>query len=52
MRNRFDEQLELLNRELIELGALVETAIDDALRALSERDVAMAGRAIELDREV
>ncbi|MDD6888172.1 MAG: phosphate transport system regulatory protein PhoU, partial [bacterium] len=27
MRSRFDEQLSLLNRELIEMGALCEEAI-------------------------
>ena len=27
MRNRFDEQLALLNRELIEMGALCEEVI-------------------------
>lgn len=34
MRNRFDEQLELLNVELIRMGALCEDAISYAARAL------------------
>ena len=34
MRNRFDEQLEQLNVELIEMGALCEESIDCAIKAL------------------
>ncbi len=34
MRNRFDEQLELLNVELIRMGALCEDAISYASRTL------------------
>ncbi len=36
MRNRFDEQLALLNREMIEMGALCEEVIALAAKALSE----------------
>lgn len=36
MRNRFDEQLELLNLELIKMGALCEDAIAGAAKALTE----------------
>ena len=34
MRNRFDEQLEILNVELIRMGALCEDAISYASRTL------------------
>lgn len=34
MRNRFDEQLEQLNVELIKMGALCEESIDCAIKAL------------------
>ncbi|HPW00161.1 MAG TPA: phosphate transport system regulatory protein PhoU, partial [Oscillospiraceae bacterium] len=34
MNSRFDEQLSLLNRELIELGALCEEAIAVAAKSL------------------
>ena len=34
MRNRFNEQLELLNVELIKMGALCEEAISAATKAL------------------
>ena len=36
MRTRFDEQLALLNKELIEMGALCEEAIAVASRALTQ----------------
>ena len=39
MRNRFDEQLFELNREIIEMGALCEEAIASAAKALTIGDV-------------
>ena len=42
MRNRFDEQLYELNREIIEMGALCEEAIATAAKALSDGDVELA----------
>ena len=42
MRSRFDEQLALLNRELIEMGALCEEVIAVAAQALMEGDTALA----------
>lgn len=38
MRNQFDEQLELLNKELTEMGALCESAINSATKALFEQE--------------
>ncbi len=52
MRNRFDEQLELLNKELLEMGALVERAIGDACTALIHQDAKAADEAIEFDKQV
>ena len=55
MRSRFDEQLGLLNRELIEMGALCEEVIASAAKALLEGDTALAAevklRAGEIDRK-
>ena len=34
MRNKFDEQLKLLNEELNEMGALCESAIANSAKAL------------------
>lgn len=52
MRNKFDRQLELLNNEIIEMGALIERAIASAAKALTEQDVALAKLAISYDEEV
>ena len=41
MRNRFDEQLFELNREIIEMGAMCEEAIAYAAKALSSGDIAL-----------
>ena len=38
MRNRFDEQLALLNKKIIEMGALCEKLISLAATALLESD--------------
>ena len=47
MRLRFDEQLDLLNKELITMGALCESAIAMSAKALAEGKPALAkiGRA-------
>ncbi|MBE6021290.1 MAG: phosphate signaling complex protein PhoU [Clostridiales bacterium] len=42
MRNRFDEQLFELNRELIEMGAMCEEAIAKASKALTTGDIELA----------
>ena len=52
MRSRFDEQLDQLNKELLEMGALIEHAIESASQALISQDVVSAKKAIEFDREV
>ena len=44
MRNRFDEQLFELNREIIEMGAMCEEAIATASKALTAGDVELAGK--------
>lgn len=42
MRNRFDEQLFELNREIIEMGAMCEEALSDVTKSLIEGDVNLA----------
>ena len=44
MRNRFDEQLFELNREIIEMGAMCEEAIASAVKALTTGDMELAGK--------
>jgi len=52
MRNLFDKQLVKLNNELIEMGSLVEKAIEKAITALVTQDVKTAKQAIESDDEI
>jgi phosphate transport system protein len=52
MRKGFDEQLALLNKELISMGALCENAIALSAKALLEGDAALAGKVPEIDGEI
>ena len=52
MRSRFDEQLVLLNRELIEMGALCEDVISMSGRALLTGDTELARKVAPLDEEI
>lgn len=52
MRNRFDQQLFQLNNMLIEMGALIKTAITLATQALENQDISLAKDAIAFDHEV
>ena len=59
MRNRFDEQLFELNREIIEMGAMCEEMIARAAKALLTGDISLAKQVIasgsgvdEMEREI
>ena len=52
VRSRFDTQLSLLNTELIEMGALCETVIADAAKALVQGDLQLAKKTIETDKQI
>ena len=52
MRSRFVEQLELLNREMISMGALCEEAIAVAAKAMLAGDTTMAARVAPLEEEI
>ena len=52
MRNRFDKQLVELNNELIQMGSLIEKAIELAFSALIRQDVKRAKDAISFDEEI
>ena len=52
MRNRFDEQLFELNREIIEMGAMCEELIAKAAKALSDADMELAAAVIESSNAV
>ena len=52
MRNRFDQQLEKLNVELVTMGALCEDALTYAIRALFDRESDMVERAEEAEKQI
>ena len=52
MRNRFDEQLNNLNNELITMGALCEDAISSAVKLLVDNDVKMKESVYETDKQI
>jgi len=52
MRTKFDEQLELLNTSLIEMGTLIEYAIERACDALSAQNMEEAQATIIFDEKV
>lgn len=52
MRRGFDEQLDLLNKELITMGALCERAIAMSARALLEGDLDIAREVPELSAQI
>ncbi|MCE5343764.1 MAG: phosphate signaling complex protein PhoU [Eubacteriales bacterium] len=49
MKNRFDEQVEVLNTQMIEMGSLIETTIESACDALQTADLQKAREIIEGD---
>ena len=52
MRNRFDNQLALLDQKLIYMGELCESAIDAATKAMEEGNIRQARSVIEMDEEI
>ncbi len=52
MRNRFDEQLERLNNDMIHMGELCETAINNATAALREGNQELANDVVKFDEQI
>ena len=52
MRNKFDEQLEKLNNELIAMGMLCESAIANASKGMSTGDIENSKFAIKIETEI
>lgn len=52
MRCRFDAQLELLNHELIKMGALIESTIESATKALLRQDTRQAYHTMTIEEQV
>ena len=51
MRSLFDEQLTKLNAKLIEMGAMIEYAIENASNALVGRDIELAREVIRFEQK-
>lgn len=52
MRNKFDEQLNILNNELITMGALCEDAISGAVNLLTQESGEIKENVIETDKQI
>ena len=52
MRNRFDAQIKQLNNELIEMGILIERAIENSVNALENMDKQLANKAAALEDSI
>ena len=47
MKNRFDEQVDILNAQMIEMGSLIETTIEGACDALQTANLPKARSIID-----
>lgn len=52
MRNRFDMELETLNNELIEMGILIENAIERAVEALVKQSTEIAEQTLDIEQDI
>ena len=52
MRSRFDEELALLHRELIEMGSLCEEVIALVTKALLTADLSLVKKVAALDQQI
>lgn len=52
MREYYDRELNELNNALVEMGALVENAINHSVQALTEKNVAEADKVDEIEAEI
>ena len=48
-RKILDKELQVLDEQIIQLGSLVDNALETALQALETGDLAQAGKVIEAD---
>ena len=52
MRNKFEQELDELNRDLVRMGGMIETAISKAMQAIRDKDSQLAKEVVEADHEV
>lgn len=51
-RRTYDKELEELQREILRMGSLVETAINEAIQSLSKQDCELAKKVMQMDDEI
>lgn len=52
LRNKFQKELEVLNLELIGMGALIERTIDDSVKSLITQDKELCNKVIASENEI
>jgi len=52
MRNKFDNELEKLNLELIKMGSMIESSIEFSSKALINQDITLVKKVNELEIEI
>jgi phosphate transport system protein len=52
MSKRFEHDLEMLNTQMIEMGMLIETSIQNCVTALINQDIDLAKQTVEFDIEI
>ena len=52
MRSKFDEQLNQLNKEMMNMGVMIDESIQKAIKALMKQDVDLATEIMTADEEV
>ncbi len=52
MESRFHQELEQLKMTILQMAALTERALEQAIKSLMERDVELANQVIEGDSEI
>lgn len=52
MRDKFNQQLEKLNQDLIEMGGLIENSIAGAVTAITSNDKELAKKILEADSDI
>ena len=52
MRSKFDEQLHLLNKEMMQMGSMIEDSIQKAINALIDQNVELAKKIMDNDTQI
>ena len=52
MRSKFEEQLNLLNQEMMQMGSMIEDSIQKAINALIDQNVELAKKIMDNDTQI